>query len=205
MDIHRQQTNVKNMHLFVRLFDANFRMTWELNVEHQLSWAVCPLAFRFDLKTHSAWTWIGLRELRFFVFTSVSMENTLSASAFEFGRDRIVLISLRIMGYCKFPSVSVVATIVFHASSKSKCFNFSLCSNVMLMFKNCHSFRSISLSNPPNRLVTKRISSIMDPCSSFFCCRTNFGSKIINLLRNFSLTKVSDEFLLQRCHRMTNN
>lgn len=47
--------------------------------------AVSFLDFNSDLKTQIAFTESGERLLRVLVFTLVKMENTLSASAFEFG------------------------------------------------------------------------------------------------------------------------
>jgi len=46
-----------------------------------------------------------------------SMENTLSASTLEFGRDRIALTNLLKAGYLNFPSAFLIAIIVFHTSS----------------------------------------------------------------------------------------
>ena len=54
-------------------------------------------------------------EYVFLVFTSVNVENILSASALEFGRDRIALTNLFKTGYLNFLSAFLVTIIVSHA------------------------------------------------------------------------------------------
>jgi len=46
---------------------------------------------------------------------SISIENVLSASAFEFGRDQIALINFVIVEYLNVLSAFLIVSIVFHA------------------------------------------------------------------------------------------
>jgi len=59
----------------------------------------------------------------------------VTASAFEFGRDRIALINFVIVRYLNVPSVMLVASIVFHALSKSKLIMFVFYSDAKSKFK----------------------------------------------------------------------